>query len=60
LSNFPNENLDVCFNMLEEILIFRGQERIEIFGNFFFFFYKYFWKKKIRESEFKTKSIKSL
>jgi len=35
LSNFPKEDLDVCFSMLEEILTFRGQERIEIF-----------WKKK--------------
>jgi len=34
LSNFPKENLDVCFSMLEEILIFRGQERIEYFGKF--------------------------
>jgi hypothetical protein len=31
LSNFPKENLDVCFSMLKEILIFRGQERNENF-----------------------------
>jgi hypothetical protein len=31
LSNFPKENLDICFRMLEEILIFSGQEGIEIF-----------------------------
>jgi len=31
LPNFPKENLDVCFSMLEEILIIHGQERIEKF-----------------------------
>jgi len=40
--NFPKENLDICFSMLEEILIFCGQERIENF-----------WKK-FTNSEFMT------
>jgi len=39
---FPKENLDVCFSMLEEILIIHGQERIEKF-----------WKK-FTDSEFMT------
>ncbi len=39
---FPKKNLDVCFSMLEEILIIHGQERIEKF-----------WKK-FTDSEFMT------
>jgi hypothetical protein len=35
LSNFPKENLDLFFSTLEEILIFLGQEKNEIFWNFF-------------------------
>jgi hypothetical protein len=35
LSNFPKENLDDCFNMLEEILDFHDQERIENFWKIF-------------------------
>jgi hypothetical protein len=42
MSVFPIEHLDVCFSILEEILIFLGQERIENF-----------WKK-FTKSEFMT------
>jgi hypothetical protein len=42
LSNFPKENLDLFFSTLEEILIFRSQDKI---GNF--------WKQ-ITENEFMT------
>jgi hypothetical protein len=48
LSNFPKENLNVWFSMLEEILIFCGRERIENF-----------WKK-FTDSEYLWQSIKSL
>lgn len=36
LSCFPNENLDVGFGMLEENLIFCGQEVIDHFWEFFY------------------------
>jgi hypothetical protein len=42
LSNFSKENLDDCFSMLEEILIFGGQGRVKIF------------LKKLTKSEFMT------
>jgi hypothetical protein len=34
LSIFPKQNLDIGFGMLEEILNFRGQERIHCFRKF--------------------------
>jgi hypothetical protein len=35
LSTFPKQNLKVAFRMLEEILDFRGQEKIHCFQKIF-------------------------
>lgn len=35
MSNFPKQNFEFGFGMVGENLIFRGQERIEIFSKYF-------------------------